>query len=80
MDCILSCNTAIFLHLLDVSEEECLRRLLLRDDRKPEGLYFASTTEAEFRAICKCFQVPLPGEDLKITIHSVHNREFRQAP
>jgi predicted kinase len=61
------------LHLLDVSEEECLRRLLLRNDLKPEGLYFASTTEAEFRAICKYFQVPLPEEDLKITIHSDHN-------
>jgi predicted kinase len=41
------------LHFLDVDEEECLRRLPNRNERKPEGLYFASTTEAEFRAICR---------------------------
>ncbi len=57
------------LHFLDVGEEECLRRLLVRNDRKPEGLYFASTTEAEFRAICKYFQVPTPEEGLNITTH-----------
>jgi predicted kinase len=61
------------LHFLDVGEEECLRRLLVRNDRKPEGLYFASTTETEFRAICKYFQVPTPEEGLNITIHSEHN-------
>jgi predicted kinase len=57
------------LHFLDVDEEECLRRLLIRNDRKPEGLYFASTTEAEFRAICRYFQVPTPEEGLHITTH-----------
>jgi hypothetical protein len=46
------------LHFLVVGEEECLRRLLVRNDRKPEGLYFASTTEAVFRAICKWFSGP----------------------
>lgn len=58
------------LHFLDVDEEECLRRLIVRNDRKPEGLYFGSTTEAEFRAICKYFQVPTPEEGLNITTHS----------
>jgi predicted kinase len=58
------------LHLLDVDEEECLRRLLTRNDHKPEGLYFASTTEDEFRAICKYFQVPTPEEGLNIKTHS----------
>jgi predicted kinase len=57
------------LHFLDVDEEECLLRLLVRNDRKPEGLYFASTTEAEFRAICKYFQVPTPEEGLDIITH-----------
>ena len=57
------------LHFLDIDEEECLRRLLVRNDRKPEGLYFASTTEAEFRAICKYFQVPTPEEGLNIKTH-----------
>jgi predicted kinase len=58
------------LHFLDVGEEECLRRLLLRNDHKPEGLYFASTTETEFKAICQYFQVPSSEEGLNITIHS----------
>jgi predicted kinase len=54
------------LHFLDVDEDECLNRLLIRNDRKPEGLYFASTTEEEFSAICKYFQVPSPEEGLNI--------------
>jgi predicted kinase len=58
------------LHFLDVDEEECLRRLLMRNQHKPEGLYFASTTETEFRAICKYFQVPTPEEGLTITTYS----------
>jgi predicted kinase len=57
------------LHLLDVDEDECLRRLLVRNERKPEGLYFASTTETEFRAICKYFQVPTLEERLNINTH-----------
>ena len=58
------------LHFLDVDEEECLRRLLMRNQHKPEGLYFAGTTETEFRAICKYFQVPTPKEGLTITTYS----------
>jgi predicted kinase len=57
------------LHFLDVDEEQCLSRLLVRNDRKPEGLYFASTSEAEFRAICKYFQVPSPEEGLNINTY-----------
>jgi predicted kinase len=58
------------LHFLAVDEEECLRRLLLRNQTKPSGLYFASTTEAEFRAICKYFQVPKAEEGLVIKTHT----------
>ena len=57
------------LHILDVDEDECLRRLLVRNDVKPEGLYFATTTEPEFRAICKYFQPPTTDEDLNIRPH-----------
>src|ERR1700733_4192346 len=58
------------LHFLDVDEEECLRRLLMRNHHKPEGLYFPSPTEAEVRAIGKFFQVPTPEEGLTITTYS----------
>ena len=57
------------LHVLDVDEDECLRRLLMRNQQKPEGLYFASTTEEEFRAICRYFQYPTAAEGLTITRH-----------
>jgi predicted kinase len=46
-------GSGVVLHFLDVDEEECLRRLLMRNESKPQGLYFASTTEAEFLAICR---------------------------
>jgi hypothetical protein len=57
------------LHFLDIDEEECLRRLLGRNERKPEGLYFSTTTETEFRAFCEYFQVPTPEEGLNISTH-----------
>lgn len=63
-------GSSYILHFLDVDEEECLRRLLVRNESKPEGLYFASTTETEFRVICKYFQVPTPEEGLNVTTHS----------
>jgi predicted kinase len=62
-------GSGVVLHFLDVDEEECLRRLLMRNERKPEGLYFASTTEAEFRAICRYFQVPTAEEGTTITTY-----------
>jgi len=52
------------IHFLNIDEEECLRRVLNRNESKPDGLYFASTTEEEFRAVCKWFQPPQPEEEL----------------
>ena len=57
------------LHFLDVSEDECLLRLLGRNATQPEGLYFASTTEEEFRSICKYFQAPHPDEGVTFSTH-----------
>jgi predicted kinase len=59
-------GTQHILHFLDVDEEECWSRLQMRNELKPEGLYFATTNEAEFRAICKFFQVPEPDEGLTV--------------
>ncbi len=56
------------LHLLQTSEEECLKRLIERNERKPEGLYFATTTEEDFRAICQWFQMPSAEEGFNVTI------------
>ena len=54
------------LHHLDVSAEVCLERLKLRNDTKPEGLYFATTSEAEFLAISQYFQPPTAEEEFDI--------------
>lgn len=62
-------GSSLILHFLDVEEEECLRRLMDRNERKPAGLYFASTTEAEFRAICAYFQVPEADEGFEMERH-----------
>jgi predicted kinase len=54
------------LYFLDIDEEECLRRLAVRNETKPEGLYFANTSEAEFREISRWFEPPMPEEDFQM--------------
>ncbi|WP_423201752.1 hypothetical protein [Edaphobacter modestus] len=54
------------LHYLDIPEETCLVRLRKRNEGKPEGLYYATTTEPEFRAISKYFQPPLLEEGFNL--------------
>jgi predicted kinase len=61
-----SAGSSHLLHLLNVDEEECWRRLQMRNQSKPEGLYFASTSEAEFRALCKFYQAPQNTEELTL--------------
>ena len=60
------------LHYLDIPEEVCLAQLMDRNKNKPEGLYFASTTEEEFRAISKYFQPPSPEEGFNLQTKIVH--------
>jgi predicted kinase len=55
------------LHYLDVAEEECLARLKIRNETKPEGLYFATTSEEEFSAIARWFQPPVPEEGFHVS-------------
>jgi predicted kinase len=55
------------LYVLEASEEVCLSRLIGRNEERPEGLYFATTTEEEFRAICKFFQPPSLAEGFKLS-------------
>lgn len=62
-------GTPHVLHFLDIDEDECLRRLQMRNELKPEGLYFANTSETAFRAICKFFQTPEPEECLTVVTY-----------
>jgi predicted kinase len=54
------------LHYLDVPEDECLARLKIRNKTKPEGLFFATTSE-EFSAIAHWFQPPVPEEGFHVS-------------
>ncbi len=63
-------ETSHQLHVLDVGEEKCLERLLQRNAEKPDGLYFATTTEEDFRAICRWFQPPSPVEGFQSTTYT----------
>jgi predicted kinase len=55
------------LHYLDVPENECLARLKVRNETKPEGLYFATTSEEEFLVINRWFQAPAPEEAFRLS-------------
>ncbi len=55
------------LHYLDVSEKECLARLKIRNETKPEGLYFATTSEDDFFAIARWFQPPMAEEGFRVS-------------
>jgi hypothetical protein len=52
---------------LDVPEDECLTRLKIRNETKPEGLFFATTSEEEFSAIAHWFQPPVPEEGFHVS-------------
>jgi predicted kinase len=57
------------LHYLPLSEEVCLERLRRRNLEKPEGLFFAETSDADFHAIARYFQVPEDVEGFNIVPH-----------
>ena len=54
------------LHVLDVPEEVCLARLKARNETRPDGLYFATTSEQEFKAITRYFEPPVADEAFNI--------------
>ncbi|HEY2039613.1 MAG TPA: ATP-binding protein [Edaphobacter sp.] len=60
------------LHYLDLPEEVCLAQLMARNKNQPEGLYFATTTEEEFRQISAYFQPPSPEEGFNLQTKIVH--------
>ena len=55
------------LHYLDVPEDECLARLKVRNETKPEGLFFAVTSEEDFLAIARWFQPPVSEEGFHVS-------------
>lgn len=63
-------NALHVLHVLEVSEEVCLQRLALRNETKPEGLYFATTSEEQFREITRWFVAPAEDEGFHLVVHA----------
>lgn len=59
-------NAEHTLHYLDVPESVCLTRLKQRNELKPEGLYFATTSEEEFAAVTRYFQAPTEEEGFRV--------------
>jgi predicted kinase len=57
------------LHLLSVSEEVCLQRLKQRNEQKPEGLFFAEISEADFFLITSYFQPPQEEENFHVKLY-----------
>lgn len=57
------------LHVLESSEELCLQRLAQRNATRPEGLYFATTSEEQFREISRWFQPPSAEEGFNLVVH-----------
>lgn len=56
------------LHYLDIPESECLARLKVRNETKPEGLYFATTSDDDFFAITRWFQPPTAEEGFNVSL------------
>lgn len=56
------------LHVLDVSEEECLSRLRDRNSRRDHPL---AVTDEQFHLVSAHFAPPTPAEGLEIARHGV---------
>lgn len=55
------------LYVLDVSDEECKKRLARRNVEKPAGLYWGtSSTESDFDLITKYFSLPAAEEGFNV--------------
>ena len=54
------------LHVIDRADDDCKRQLRLRNETKPEGLYYALGTEAEFDAVTRYFVPPSDAERFNV--------------
>jgi predicted kinase len=55
------------LHLIVASDELCKARLRLRNETRPEGLYYGTVTEAVFDAVTRHFEPPSAQEKFHVT-------------
>lgn len=57
------------LHVLDVPEDECRRRVRARNDAKPAGLYFGHVGDAVFDAVLPHIAPPAEAEGFTVLFH-----------
>jgi predicted kinase len=57
------------LHVLDVPETLCLRRLRQRNAERPEGLFWGEVSEALFHEVTKYYVPPSEAEGFHIVRH-----------
>jgi predicted kinase len=59
------------LHILDVPDDECRRRVHERNATKPAGLYFGDVSDAIFDAVLPHITLPTEAEEFKLLVHDV---------
>ncbi len=57
------------LHYLEVDDATCKQRLALRNETRPEGVYWGHVTEAMFEQVRVYFQAPTGDEGLTVRLH-----------
>jgi hypothetical protein len=61
------------LHVLDVPDDECRRRVHARNNAKPAGLYFGQVSDAIFDAVLPHIILPADAEGFRVEVHPIPN-------
>ena len=59
------------LHILDVPDDECRRRVHERNATKPAGLDFGDVSDGIFDAVLPHITLPTEAEEFKLVVHDV---------
>jgi predicted kinase len=54
------------LHVISASDDSCKARLRLRNETRPEGIYYGEVSEAVFDEVTKYFKPPTAAENFKL--------------
>jgi|SRR5580704_2320127 predicted kinase len=62
-------NADHVLHVIEVSDAECLANIHRRNDEKPPGIYWGHVSDETFHAVTAHFAPPQPEEGFRILAH-----------
>ena len=74
-----SANADHVLHYIIASDESCKARLRLRNETKPEGLYFGFVGEDRFDEVTRYFTPPSDQEKFHVMYYDADFRAARRA-